>query len=168
MSPPSNPQLRSVVPPDPAGLSARDDEAVNGERCPVCDDTPLVLVAIAHPAMQRMTLELLGREHGCWRACVLDHDLPEAMQDLAPDLVIVDSAAFPHCCRDKTDGYPRDRIVVVGPEPDSAYMAAALRDGAGGWVARDDIAERLSLEMRKALGCIHEPCPEPRSPTTHQ
>ena len=149
-------------------MPARDDEVVNGERCPVCDNTPLVLVAIAHPAMQRMILELLEREHGCWRACLLDQDLPAAMNDLAPDLVIVDSAAFPRCCRDRTGGYPRDRIVVVGPEPDAAYMAAALRDGAGGWVARDDIAECLSLEMRKALGCIHEPCPAPRSPTTDQ
>ena len=38
-------------------------------------------------------------------------------------------------------------------------MTLALSDGAGGWVARDDVAERLSAEMRTALGCIHEPCP---------
>ena len=134
---------------------------MNGERCPVCDDTPLVLVAIEHPAMQRMILELLEREHGCWNIRLLDQDLPEAIRLLAPDLVIVDSAAFPGCCRDRAGGYPCDRIVVVGPEPDAAYMAAALRNGAGGWVARDDIADRLSSEMRRALGCIHEPCPAP-------
>ena len=134
----------------------------------MCDDTPLVLVAIAHPAMQRMILELLEREHGCWHVRLLDQDLPAAMRYLAPDLVIVDSAAFPRCCRDRTGGYPRDRIVVVGPEPDAAYMAAALRHGAGGWVARDDVADSLSAEMRRALGCIHEPCPAPRSPATGQ
>ena len=43
----------------------------------------------------------------------------------------------------------------------AAYMAAAMRHGAGGWVARDDVADRLSFEMRRALGCIHEPCPAP-------
>lgn len=134
---------------------------MNGERCPVCDGTPLVLVAIEHPAMQRMILELLQREHGCWNVRLPDQSLAAAMLCLAPDLVIVDSAAFPRCCRDRGGDYPCDRVVVVGPEPDAAYMAAAFRNGAGGWVARDDVADRLSFEMRRALGCIHEPCPAP-------
>lgn len=129
--------------------------------CPVCNNSPRVLIAITHPTMRRMILELLGREHGCWQTCLLDRELEVAMQELEPDLVVIDSAAFPQCCRSQPDGYPRDRIVVVGPEPDTAYMAAALRDGAGGWVARDDIADRLSTEMRRALGCVHEPCPSP-------
>lgn len=55
--------------------------------------------------------------------------------------------------------FPHQRIVVAGREPDSAYMQAATGDGAGGWVARDDVAERLSAEMRTALGCTHGPCP---------
>jgi len=109
--------------------------------------------------MKRMIVELLQREHGCWHARPLDRDLPAALRDLAPDLVIIDSAAFPHSCCDQPTAYRRDRVVVIGPEPDGAYMAAALRDGAGGWVARDDVAEKLSAEMRKALGCVHQPCP---------
>ena len=86
-------------------------------------------------------------------------DLPTAMHDLTPDLVIIDGAAFPQCCCGQSDDFPTGRIVVIGPEPDPAYMTLALGDGAGGWVARDDVAEGLSAEMRTALGCIHEPCP---------
>jgi hypothetical protein len=134
---------------------------MDSEGCPVCDNSPRVLIAITHPAMRRLILELLEREHGCWQACLLDGALDKAMHDLETDLVIVDGAAFPHCCYGRPDGYPRDRIVVVGPEPDTAYMTAALRNGAGGWVARDDIADGLSAEMRRALGCIHGPCPSP-------
>lgn len=109
--------------------------------------------------MRRLILELLEHEHGCWQAFLLDRELGAAMNELEPDLVVIDAAAFPNCCHDRSDSYPRERIVVVGPEPDAAYMTAALRDGAGGWVARDDIADRLSIEMRHALGCIHGPCP---------
>ncbi len=134
---------------------------MDAEPCPVCDNSPRVLIAITHPAMRRLILELLEREHGCWQPYLLDRVLEAAMRDLEPDLVIIDGAAFPHCCGGQPDGYPRDRIVVVGPEPDAAYMSAALRDGAGGWVARDNIADRLSAEMRRALGCIHGPCPSP-------
>lgn len=137
------------------------------DRCPVCDATPRVLVAIIHPAMRRLILELLEREHGCWEARAVDTDLAAAIRDQAPDLVIIDSSAFPECCCQNVDGFPRDRVVVVGPEPDAAYMAAALRDGAGGWLARDDVAERLSTEMRGALGCVHGPCPSPRRSTHH-
>jgi DNA-binding NarL/FixJ family response regulator len=141
---------------------------MDAERCPVCDNSPRVLIAITHPAMRRLILELLDREHGCWQACLLDRELDAAMHGLKPDLVIIDGAAFPHCCYGQPDGYPRDRIVVVGPEPDTAYMTAALRNGAGGWVARDDIADRLSAEMRRALGCIHGPCPSPSATATRR
>ena len=133
--------------------------SVADDHCPVCDASPRVVIAVAHPAMRRMILELLEQEHGCWQPCLLDQDLPTAMRDLTPDLVIIDGAAFPQCCCDQSDDFPRERIIVVGPEPDPAYMTLALSDGAGGWVARDDVAERLSAEMRTALGCIHEPCP---------
>lgn len=132
---------------------------VTGELCPVCDASPRVLIAVAHPAMRRMILELLEREHGCWQPFLLEQDLPTAMRELTPDLLIVDGPAFPHCCCARADEFPRAHVVVVGREPDPAYMQAAMGDGAGGWVARDDVAERLSAEMRTALGCIHEPCP---------
>ena len=135
---------------------------MTAEQCPVCDGTPRVLVAVTHPTMRQLILELLEREHGCWDARSLDADLPAAMRHLEPDLVIIDSAGFPDCCSGPPDGYPRQRVVVVGPEPDDAYMTAAFDQGAGGWLARDDVAERLSVEMRRALGCIHDPCPTPR------
>lgn len=111
--------------------------------------------------MRRLILDLLDREHGCWKACLLAGELDDAVHDLEPELVIVDGADFPRCCRGQLDDYPCDRIVVIGPEPDTAYQAAALRQGAGAWVARDDIADRLSAEMRGALGCTHGPCPTP-------
>ena len=133
--------------------------SVTADYCPVCDASPRVLIAVAHPAMRRMILELLEREHGCWQPCLLDEDLQTAMHDHTPDLVIIDGTAFPRCCCDQPGDFPRERIVVVGREPDPAYMQAAMGDGAGGWVARDDVAEGLSAEMRTALGCIHGPCP---------
>jgi hypothetical protein len=132
---------------------------MSAEACPVCDGSPRVAVAVAHPAMRRMILELLEREHGCWNALVGDDDLCSIMHELQPDLVIVDSAAFPDRSCHQLGVYPCERIVVVGPEPDVAYKAVALQQGAGGWVARDDVADDLSAEMRKALGCIHSPCP---------
>jgi DNA-binding NarL/FixJ family response regulator len=134
---------------------------MDAEPCPVCAACPCVLIAVAHPAMRRLILDLLDREHGCWKACLVAGDLAGAVDELDPDLVIVDGADFPRCCRDELAGYPRDRIVVVGPEPDAAYMAAALRQGAGTWLARDDIGDRLSAEMRRTLGCSHGPCPTP-------
>lgn len=131
------------------------------ERCPVCGSCPLVLIAIAHPAMRRMIVELLDREHGCWHACVLGGPLQPVLGVPSPDLIIVDGVDFPRSCRELLPGYPANRIVVIGPEPDAAYRAAALCSGAGGWVARDDIADQLSATMRVALGCRHGPCPKP-------
>ena len=127
--------------------------------CPVCASSPTVLVAVAHPMMRRLILDLLDREHGCWTASLLSGELGDALRTGTPDLVVVDGADFPRCRRDQLSGYPCSRIIVVGPEPDAAYRAAALRDGAGAWVARDDVADRLSAEMRSALGCTHRPCP---------
>ena len=135
------------------------------ETCPVCSGTPRVLVALSHPLMRQFTLELLDRDHGCWSAVALDGAEPlEAMRALRPDLVVLDAATFRACnCADGCE-YPCDRMVVVGPEPDTAYRSAVLGDGAGGWVARDDVAEQLSDAMRRALGCTHRTCP----PASHE
>lgn len=137
---------------------------MDAELCPVCAARPSVLIAVAHPVMRRLILDLLDREHGCWGPSLLAGELRADVLDQAPDLVIVDGADFPGCCGDQLAGYPCNRIVVVGPEPDVAYMAAALRHGAGAWVARDEIGERLSAAMRNALGCSHGPCPSPGGP----
>lgn len=131
---------------------------VNGSRetCLVCSGTPMVLVALRHPAMRQLTLDLLDRDHGCWRTIAGDGAEPlEAVEALHPDLVVLDAATFRSCeCADGCQ-HPCGRMVVVGPEPDAAYRSAVLADGAGGWVARDDLAEQLSATMRRALGCTH-------------
>lgn len=129
------------------------------EQCPVCATCPRVLIALAHPAMRRLILELLHREPGCWTASINSGELAGAVRDLSPDLVIIDGADFPTVCDHELAGYQVNRIVVIGRQPDPAYLLAALRHGAGAWVARDDVADQLSSAMRHALGCRHEPCP---------
>lgn len=137
---------------------------MNGDpqQCPVCAGTPTVLVAVAHPAVRQLTVELLEREHGCWhvQALAVRSDLARALTIAPPDLVVVDAADFPRCCRDALDSFPPDRVIVVGPEPDPAYERAARRAGAGAWLARDRVAEDLSAGMRAALGCAHVRCPD--------
>jgi DNA-binding NarL/FixJ family response regulator len=124
-----------------------------------------VVVAVRHPGLQRLIVELLDREHGCWRARARTEplDLVACISTDRPDLVVVDAADFPGCCRRLLDSFPAARVVVIGPEPDSAYEHAARRGGAGGWLASDRIAEDLSRSMRMALGCTHWPCPTPRT-----
>ena len=134
------------------------------ESCPVCSGRPRVLVALEHPLMRQFTLELLERDHGCWRPMALEGVEPlQALTAIQPDLVVLDAATFQACqCRTGC-GYPCHRMVVIGPEPGSAYRSAALGEGAGGWVARDDIGDQLSRAMRDALGCCHDGCPPARS-----
>lgn len=141
-------------------------------RCPVCDASPVVLVAIRHPMMRRWTDELLEAEHGCWTVVQPRRGelLVDAIARTRPELVVVDSVDFPGCCRAALDALPRERVIVIGPEPDAAYRSRALAQGAGGWVCRDDVAEELSVGMRAALGCSHDPCPPvtgPRPATAH-
>lgn len=140
--------------------------------CAVCDASPVVLVALRHPFMRRWTEELLAAEHGCWdveemRAGEL---LVDAIARVDPHLVIVDDRDFPSCCRTALNRIPRERVMVVGPEPDLGYRSLALARGAGGWVSRDQVGERLSSSMRAALGCRHEPCPSevPPAPGTKE
>lgn len=139
---------------DSTGRSATDS-------CPVCDATPAVLVALRHPVMRAWTDELLETEHGCWEVEQIQGDelLVDALVRTRPDVVVVDEVDFPSCCQAALDRLPRDRVIVIGPEPDTAYRSLALTNGAGGWVCRDEVAEELSLAMRSALGCRHHPCP---------
>ena len=136
---------------------------VDADPCPVCASCPCVLIAVAHSAMRRLILELLDRERGCWKASLLVGEFAGAVRDIDPDLVIVDGADFPRSCGDTRAGCSSSRVVVIGQEPDIAYRVAALRQGAGGWVARDDVADLLSAEMRRALGCSHGPRPRSAS-----
>lgn len=128
--------------------------------CPVCDGTPCVAVAVEHRGARKLIHALLDREAGCWQVCLLSAppaQLPPGAEETEPDLVIVDAGDFPRCCRDLLGDYPRQRVVVIGPEPDPAYERAARRAGAGAWLSRDRIAEELPAAMRAALGCTHGP-----------
>ena len=131
------------------------------EPCPVCDGEPRVLVVMRHHAMLRYTRELLERECGCWVATEARSGpaLARALDELTPDLLVIDAADFPACCAAALDHIPRDRVIVIGPEPDDAYRDVALVNGAGGWLAREQVADMLGGEMRRVLGCRHDPCP---------
>jgi len=131
------------------------------DHCPVCGVTPRVLVAIIHPAMRALTCELLEREFGCWVSAVLGHDqrLAEAIEHDRADLVIVDGDHFPSCCRAALRRFPPERVIVIGPEPDESYRAAALASGAGAWIPRDRVGDDLAAEMRRVMRCTHSPCP---------
>jgi DNA-binding NarL/FixJ family response regulator len=111
--------------------------------------------------MRRWTIELLHTEHHCWTVVQpgRDETLADAIERSQPELVVVDSVDFPACCRAALDALPRERVIVIGPEPDHAFRNQALARGAGGWVCRDHIGDELSITMRAALGCRHEPCP---------
>lgn len=130
------------------------------EMCPLCQGHPHVLVAMRHPVMLRFTCELLEREFGC---CVSTEartglTLTRALERSHPDLMVIDASDFPAHCLTALAVIPPRRVIVIGPEPDPAYQAAALARGAGAWLPRDRVAEDLSPAIRHVLGCEHEPC----------
>lgn len=139
----------------------RPVDADRAESCPVCDGQPRVLVAMRHPSMLRFTRELLERECGCWVATEThtDGSLSRTIDEVGADLVVIDVADIPASCVTALARVPLERVIVIGPEPDPAYRAAALRCGAAAWLARDEVADRLGDEMRRVLGCRHDPCP---------
>ena len=120
---------------------------------------PRVLIAVAYPLLGRLILELLDRDVGCWNARIVAGPTETAVHGVDLQLVVMDGTTFRSCCREQLPGYPWAWIVVIGSEPDPAYRAAALRHGAGGWVASDDIADHLSAALRSALVSIHAPSP---------
>ena len=136
---------------------------VTDQPCPVCDGTPKVLVAVRHPVMRRYAAELLARECGCWTAgdVAAGEMLPDVIDRFRPDLLVVDAGDFPACCRATIDAFPPDRVVVIGPELDPGYGAAALAKGASACIARENVGEELVPTMRDILGCSHGPCRPP-------
>ena len=130
-------------------------------RCPVCDGHPRVLVVMRHPAMLRFTRELLEREYGCWVATEVraGETLAAVVDRVTPDLLVIDAADFPRCCRTALAHIAGCRVIVIGPEPDPAYRVAALTNGAAAWIPRDRVGDDLGAEMRRVLGCLHDPCP---------
>lgn len=150
----------------PAAGAARAEaagatEAVGARPCPVCGGRPRVLLVMQHPTMRRFAQELIEREFGCWVATEIctDDALIRTLDQVTPDLMILDAATFPNCCRAALTHIAHERIIVIGPEPDPSYRAVALAGGAGGWLPRDRVGEELASEMRRVLGCVHDPCP---------
>jgi len=131
-------------------------------QCPVCTGAPSVVVAVGHRALRSLTVELLERDHACWRVLAAPDSatLAAVLAEARPDLLIVDAGDFPRCCRDLLGAFPPERVVVIGPEPDPAYERAARGRGAGAWLSQDRVGEDLSSAMRAALGCAHDPCPD--------
>src|SRR3546814_20480514 len=84
--------------------------------------------------------------------------LASAIDRFRPDLLVVDAGDFPACFQAAMDAFPRDRVVVIGPEPDPSYGAAALAQGAAACVTRDTLRDELVPAMRGALGCRHDHC----------
>lgn len=107
-----------------------------------------VVVAVAYPSLRQMITELLERDQDSWLVNSTSiADLPRAIDRQYPDALIVDAANFPRCCAPECGGFPAARVVVIGREPDDAYRAAALRGGAGAWIAADAVGDELSVRL---------------------
>lgn len=115
---------------------------------------PRILLAMTHPTMRALTSELLEREGGCRVRAVTasDQTLADAVDQGYPDVVVLDTGRFPDGCRRALRRFPSEHMIVIGPEPDDAYRAAALTAGAGGWLAREQIAGDLVAEVWRVLG----------------
>ncbi len=116
-------------------------------------DGPVVLVGIRHHAMRQLTCELLRRELG-WaiEEVGAGEMLVDAIGRVGPEVIVVDAGDFPSCCQAALEAFPRDRVIVVGPEPDERYRTVALGQGAGSWVARDEVGDELVTVLRAMAG----------------
>ena len=89
-----------------------------------------------------------------------------AVQELVrqkPDVIVVDACDFRAYCTEAFADFPRARMIVIGPEPDTSYGAVALENGAGAWLPRERVSDDLGRELRRLLGCVHDPCPQRRT-----
>jgi len=128
------------------------------ERCPACVAPCRVAVAVTHPAMRTLIVELLDRDDDAWSViAVADPDrLPAVFAEAPAELVVVDGADFPACCRDRLGAFRLDQVVVIGAEPGDAYRVAALHEGAGAWLPRDRVGEELVEALHDALARAQE------------
>lgn len=112
-----------------------------------------VAVVVDHPALRDLVVMLLERSDPTWKvtaaaesralAARLDHD--------APDVVVVDAGDIERCCRTTFAAFPRERVIVIGPQPGADYERAAQRSGVGGWVPRECAADDLPGLVRAAV-----------------
>lgn len=100
--------------------------------------TRRVIVAVRHAPMRELITAVLARDGSC---CEAGHDESPASTPGYPPLLIADATDFPTCC----DRFSVDRahVIVVTPEPGSSYGDIALQQGAGAYIARDDLDELL-------------------------
>ena len=121
---------------------------------PACGRICRVAVAVTHPAMRTLIVELLDRDDAAWSVIAVSDParLPAVFAEKPVDLVVVDGADFPACCRDRLGAFELDQVVVIGAEPGDAYRVAALHEGAGSWLPRDRVGEDLVDALHHTLG----------------
>src|SRR3546814_16116953 len=109
--------------------------------------------------MRRFAAELLARECGCWASddVAAGEMLASAIDRFRPDLLVVDAGDFPACCQAAMDAFPRDRVVVIRPEPDPSYGAAALPQGPAACVPPDTLGAESVHATRGAPLCRPHP-----------
>lgn len=127
-------------------------------------DVPRIVVAVAHPTMRRYLCDLIEQSCRCWLATTSSDpdELQAALGTLRPDVLVVDHALRPANGQRLQSAFPASQVLVIGPEPDPAYRAAAIGVGAGAWLSRDDLATELVPELARILatcgcGCGCEP-----------
>lgn len=137
---------------DPRGSSS----GIGSTRCLT------VLVAVRHPVIRGFVLDLIADGCNCATAVPdADEMLRDAIERCAPDLLLVDTGDFPACCAEALARFPRDRVIVVGPDPGSDYRHNALSLGAGAWIPRDALAQRLTTEVRRLHRELGDERPDP-------
>ena len=124
----------------------------------MCTGAHGVVVAVAHPALRGLIVDLLERDADCWRVRPVGnaHELADALAADEPALLILDDADFADFGV-ANHRFPHEQIIVVGSEPDAAYERAARQGGAGAWLFGDRVGEELVPSMRSVLGCAHHP-----------
>lgn len=88
------------------------------EPCLVCNgQSARVIVAMRHPVDARFTRELLERDCGCW-VTAEPHTgviLAQAMDGLAPDLPVANTADLAARFSSAIERIPLERIIVIAP-----------------------------------------------------
>jgi DNA-binding NarL/FixJ family response regulator len=141
-------------------MAGPTDSADRGSR----QEVPRIVVAVAHPTMRRYLCDLIEQNCRCWLATTSSDpdELQAALGRLCPDVLVVDHALRPVNGNRRQAAFPAAQVLVIGPEPDSAYREAAIDGGAGAWLSRDDLETELVPELARMLadcgcGCGCEP-----------